>query len=335
MRSFRFACAAAAVAYLASGPNSWAANVTINAPTKERWMYPFGSSTSDRPNPSTFGTADGDATFDERDAQFLLGFDLSAAGIPTGLGATSYQINSVVLEMTIQGAPDDEGDPTLPSFAYDPTYDGYETYTTEPDTDTGRPVELYGIGFRNGYTQLTLTGPNNTVPNWSFKTAFQPPGPPGGAGMRSAYALGSNGTSLVDVSNNLGANGVTSGFEVLPMAVGQISGLAPGTLVADGTKMTFSLVSDPDYLAYIQNALNVGALGLALSSIHEAAQGAPPTYPLYDSLFSPGGVPAKLTIDYTIVPEPSSWALAACGLATLAACARRRRWSSKQHAAEQ
>lgn len=305
-----------------------AAVVTINNPTRERWMYVHQSfPTENRPNPSVFGTTDGDNDFDERFAQFLLGFNTNngGAGVPTGLGASSYQINSIVLEVTIQGGADDEGNPGVTStFRYDPTQDSYTTYTSPTDADAGRPVELYGIGLRNGYTGLTLTGPNNSTPNWAFKSNFGPAGPDA-AGVRSAYALGSNGSALVDVSNSVGANGLNAGFDPVALAIGQIAGQTPGTLVPDGKKMTFNLLaSNPLYKAYLQSALNTGILGLAITSLESGVQGEAPTYPLFDSINTLGGVPAKLTIDYTIVPEPSSVVLAIVGLAAAVPLARRR-----------
>ena len=62
-------------------------------------------------------------------------------------------------------------------FSYDPTYDAWQTYLdpSHPshvaDGDAGRPIELYGVGFRNGYVgplvigAITAAGPPNFEEN--------------------------------------------------------------------------------------------------------------------------------------------------------------------------
>lgn len=326
MRFSRWMSRGAMAAVLTSTALAQAATITINPPTVNRWMYPFGPANGTRTSASTFG-AGGDPSFDERDAQYLLGFDTAAAGIPTGLGASSYQINSITLKLTVQD-PSGGGGAT---FVYDPTYDSYTTYDSAPDTDAGRPIEIYGIGFRNGYTQLGLSMTSSAPPTWTVGTAFSSPGAPA-PGVRHAYALGSNGSSLVDVSNNVGANGFTSGFEVTPLGIA-LAGLAPGAGVVHGTQMTASLaVTNPLYLAYLQSALDTGILGLAVTSMHEAGFGGPTTFPVFNTIHTPSE-PASakpiLEIDYTIVPEPATWTLMGAGLAALlpliAARSRRRR----------
>ena len=115
---------------------------TYNLPVAfDRWMYPFSITPGNRSVGSTFG-APGEVDFDDRDAQVLIGFDTSSIG---GLGASEV-VSSAVVTLTISGDN---------AFQYDPTYDDYTSYPGS-DADTGRPVELYGVGTRGGYTGLTL-----------------------------------------------------------------------------------------------------------------------------------------------------------------------------------
>ena len=88
----------------------------------DRWMYPFAFTGGTRNLSPTFGAV-GTPGFDNRDAQFLIGFDTSAV-IPAGQGADNYQINSITVRAMV-GAPS--------GFEYDPTYDPFRAYL--PDTD--------------------------------------------------------------------------------------------------------------------------------------------------------------------------------------------------------
>ncbi|MBX7167342.1 MAG: hypothetical protein K1X74_13510 [Pirellulales bacterium] len=288
-----------------------AATVSLPAPKVNRWMYPFGPPVGNRPSAATF-SAIGDPSFDERDAEFLLGFDTAAGGVPSGAGAANYLINSITLELTVQD-PNGQGGST---FVYDPTYDSYTTFGAGVDGDAGRPVEVYALGFRNGYDDLGLSGPANTVPHWTVNSLFT--GVPGAPAplRRSALPLGSTGgAALVDVSNNLGTNGVGAGFDPVPLGVGTAA-LSPGAAVPDGTKMTFALnLSDALYLEYLRASLDRGVLGLAVTSLHAASFGGPVSYPVWDTIDAPGGVAPRLVIDYTIVPEPSAMVLALVGAA--------------------
>lgn len=78
----------------------------------DRWMYPFAFTGGTRDLAPTFGAV-GTPGFDNRDAQFLIGFDTSST-VPVGQGAANYQINSVTVRAMV-GSP--------AGFEYDPTYD--------------------------------------------------------------------------------------------------------------------------------------------------------------------------------------------------------------------
>lgn len=237
--------------------------VDLNRPTLDRWMYPFNQEPGTRAEAMTFGALGIPDFFDDRDAQFIIGFD-TIPTVPAGLGLAAYQIQSARLTVTIS---------TDETSLYDPTFDSFETYLDEqnglyePDGDEGRPIEVYGLGFRNGFGRFSFQ--ESTV--FSF-------GDPTLEGVRNAYALGylPNGDP-VDISNN-----VRDQFEVTPFAIGQIDGLAPGSPVPSESDVTFDLdLTNPDVVRYLQSSLNDGRLLLTVSSLHDASQGGQVTYPRY------------------------------------------------------
>jgi hypothetical protein len=267
----------------------------------DRWMYPFAFTGGTRDLVPTF-SAVGTPGFDNRDGQFLLGFNTTTIA-PAGLGAQNYQINAVTVRAMV-GAPS--------GFAYDPTYDSFRTYlpAADPvfmtDADSGRPIELHGIGFRNGYTSLSF-GPNDNQP-----PAFEESSPFGAqsARTRNVYPLGYLSPGIgSDVANN-----VDDRTESQPWAIGTTS-LAAGAVVTDNTTFTFAIdLSDSSVRDYLQRGLNDGALGFAITSLHPAAQagGLPTPQFITRENVGVGAVPAILDIDIQVVPEPATaWLVAA------------------------
>ncbi len=286
---------------LAGAPLLRAGSFELLEPTADRWMYPFNGTPGTRPAASVFG-AIGEASFDDRDAQFLVRFDTTSV-IAAGLGAGNYSLTSLQLTLTVN-----VGD----SFRYDPTYDGVNTYLDPTasgyvaDTDLGRPIELFAVGYRNGYSTSTFT---ETSP---FGSATE--------SGRNAYAAGFNSDgTLIDVSNN-----VASAFDVTPFAIGQVAGLTSGSFVPQEAQMTFSLnLSDPLILAYLQESLNAGYLEFMVTSLQattqEAASGFPSFFTKDNLLHDPAFgdyLAGQLTGEVTAVPEPATWLLlGAAGLA--------------------
>jgi hypothetical protein len=269
----------------------------------DRWMYPFAFTGGTRNLSPTFGAV-GTPGFDNRDAQFLIGFDTSSV-VPTGLGAANYQINSVTVR-TMVGAPS--------GFEYDPTYDAFRTYLpdTDPealdDADAGRPIELFGVGFRNSYTQFSFGANDNQPPGFEESSPFGTQD----VGTRNAYPLSfvSAGTGI-DISNN-----ISDRIESRPWAIGTAA-LAPGAPVTDNSTLAFAIdLANADVRSYLQRGLNDGTLGFAISSLHAASQAGGPPVPqfLTRENAGAGAAPAVLDIDYQIVPEPTSFVLAAVGV---------------------
>lgn len=287
------------------------------APTLDRWLYPFGDFDGLRPAAPTWASFD--VRFDTRDGQLLLAWDTGAI-VPTNAPAGRYWVTRVLV--TVEHTPL----PSQPSFVYDPTYDSYRTYLTNdialPDADAGRPVELYGVGYRAGFTALTFqeASPYGVINAINNPTNVS-------IGTRNAYAadFGDDGV-LRDISNNVGQ--AFEPFEVSPFAVGTAAGLAPGDVVPDGTRFAFDLdLANPLVAGYVQTGLRQGRLPLMLSSLHRARAAAGGIgvgggiYPNWVTRENLLGNPATLLIEGVFISDvdddadglPDDWEMAVFG----------------------
>lgn len=298
------ACWAGALLFLGGVAQEF--DLDLSPPTLDRWMYPFGFDGGSRPVAPTFASFD--PRFDTADAQFLLGWDTGGV-LRTNAGPRNYLLRRVRVRATI--ARDQ-------AFHYDPTFDTYLTYLTNapghvPDADLGRPVELYGVGFRNGFTAETF-GEN---------TFFGPVGSTTAdtisIGTRNAFAaMFDEDGGLLDIANHVGqtnAGWTNAPYEARPWAVGTTDATQPGELVPEGAVFHFDLdLSDPLVVAYLQTALDAGRLRLMLSSLSPASQvtpggtggGGSGAYPQWATrenlLFDPPG----LEIEGTVVSDTDS-----------------------------
>lgn len=252
-----------------------------------RWMYPFNGSPGDRPVASAFGSIGSSPDFDSRDAQVLLGWSTTNL-VSAGWGKARYLIRRARVTLTISSDR---------QYLYTPGIRDYRTYfpTNDPrhltSTYIGSPVELYGAGFRGGFTALTYPqdGP------WGVDSAA------GFHSNRVAFAAGydTNGV-LVDVSNNIGDDGtneISGAFEVAPFAVGESAGLSLGDPMPVGSQLTFDLnLADPLIYGYLQEGLNSGNLSFIASSLVDATLAGPPTYPSFYTIFSPLATPGQFPI---------------------------------------
>ncbi|MGH8046634.1 MAG: hypothetical protein ACREKL_05275 [Chthoniobacterales bacterium] len=282
----------------------------INEPGADRWMYPFNTTPGTRSAASVFGAV-GAAGFDDRDGQFLVRFD-TAPFVTPGLGASLYGVTSLTLTLTVN--VDD-------SFFYDDSYDSYHTFGDPlapgyvADADAGRPIELFAVGYRNGYSESTF------AENGAFAA-----GNPMTEGARNAFAAQFNdGGALIDVSNN-----IAGAFEAVPLSIGSISGVAPGGLVPVDSVVTFDInLSNPFVVAWLQSSLNAGYLEFMVSSLYpttqEASSGYPSFYTRENLLHDPdeGDYLAGQLSGVVAVPEPRAELLLAIG--ALCLLARRRR----------
>jgi hypothetical protein len=271
---FRAAFLFGALAAGFSGARVAADLVLFEAPVPaiDRWMNPFNTQPGYRPTASVFGsigvTIPG-FNFDDRYSQFLVGYD-TAAAIPTGRGPCRYRVESARLVLTVA---------TDLAFQYDPTYDAHTTFTTADDGD-GRPIELYGAAFRNGWMPCAI---NESVPALNAFPCFYEgtsmnPGPdfsPGGnpnEGVRNAFATDFAARTPRDISNN-----IRDAFDPVPFAIGLISAVTPGALVPIDSEVIFDLDTvNPDAQAFLRAACDSGLLRLMLSSLQPASSSGGP-----------------------------------------------------------
>lgn len=256
--------------------------LNLNNPAVDRWMYAFNFSTGSRPTASVFGTPGDTNGVDTRHAQYLIGFD-TFSQIATNRGTTNYLIRRVRLTLMTSIDADTY------KFVYDPTPDAATTYfeTDHPayqaDVDAGRPVELFGAGFRNGFNDATFQQTSAFGSN--------------AAGQRNAYAASYNTNGLlVDAGNNVGKTNLAfPHFEVHPFAVGQTTSYQAGELIATDCAFTFDLnLADPLVRQYVQEALNCGRLRLMVSSLHDTGgqqtAGGLPNFATHFNLFNNGPI---------------------------------------------
>jgi hypothetical protein len=231
---------------------AWAGpvSVQVNQPTLDRWMYPFNSTPGVRTEAGIFAAL-GLAGFDDRDGQFLIGFDTGSIVAP-GQGTQNYHVRQLRLRLRISQHE---------LFVYDPTFDSVTTsypvgspgYT--PDEDPGKPVEVFGAGYRNGYTVLTFC---ETCP-----FGGEPIVPPA-EGARNVFpAVFDAGGAATDVSRQ-----VRLQFEAPPMSVGKTTAAAPGAPVPIDAEFVFDLdLCDPMTRAYVGRSLDAGRLNLIATTL--------------------------------------------------------------------
>jgi hypothetical protein len=251
---------------VAAGP------VQVNSPqpTLDRWMYPFNSTPGIRIEASTFASPNLSG-FDDRDAQFLIGFDTATAATP-GLGAQNYVIHSVRIRATIS-----QGD----RFAYDPTFDSVRSSYDpsdplfEADADSGKPIEIFGCGYRNGFGAVTT--PTTTEFCETCVFGGQPVVPPA-EGARNVFpAIFDNTGVATDVSRH-----VRQHFEAAPMAIGKTGAVQPAQLVPANTELIFDIsLCDPATRTYFQRGLNEGRLNLLITSLHAVTGPGSTQYPVF------------------------------------------------------
>jgi hypothetical protein len=289
-------------------------NLEVAEPLVDYWSYPFASAPGQRLQASTFGAVGSQADgFDNRDAQFLFSFVTSgASGVPTGQALENYKILSAKVTLTVAA---------FGAF-YDPTYDPISTYGAGGESingdDPGRPMELYGVGYRNGVTASTF----------SESTPFTTAANAQTQGVRSAYvtdflAGGSLNGNSRDVSNNVTGKGAQTPFDPKPFAIGQVAaGDLSGNEIDEDATVTFTLdLTNADVVKYLRLSLQLGRLALGVSSLDLADRAGGVTYPIFytGENISPTAVPPQLSIQVEMVPEPSAVTLSLCGVALLAA----------------
>jgi hypothetical protein len=264
----------------------------VSTMASDRWNYPFASSPGNRATVPCYGTG-GDVRFDDRDSEFYLAFS-TGADVPKGLAPGMYRLIGANVQLQIS---EDQ------VFAYDPSQDPFQSYlaSTDPnyvaDTDTGRPIEIFGVNFRNGFNLFTFGDSSPFKPG----SQFAPPW----VGVRNAYPVdfGGVGGAARDVSSN-----VRAGFEASPLGVGVASSLTPGALVPAGTVFVFPLdVTNAGSRSYVQRSLSQGRVALMVTAMQVASEfgSGPVVYPVFytskaKNLGFPTAQGPSLTVNVTV-----------------------------------
>ena len=267
--------ASALLLLVAAGGARAQGSVVVEA-AGDKYMYPFINDIPEagrRGSASAFGAYglidDPRFNFDDRDGQFFLDF-ATAAVAPPGQGASAYRILSLTVTIVVENDN---------IFDYDPTFDLLGSYTgSVADTDPGRPMELYGVGYRSGWMRSSFNedSPFQTEPSSDI---LHPKGD--WNRKRNAFALDFSAAGLPrEVSNN-----VEEQFEVNPWAVADSPGyidlegnyfessLAPGSPVPEGRVFRFRVnLTNPHIVAYLQDSLHAGRLHLMVSSLYGTSQ---------------------------------------------------------------
>jgi hypothetical protein len=227
-------------------------DLLLDQPALDRWMYPFNATPGTRSTFSVFGSdREVPTQFDARDGQVLLAFETDAR-IPSGRGASGYVITGA--EVTVQVAND-------LVFRLDPTSDPWTCFlpSSDPrvtaDADPGQPIELFGVGFRGGWSASSFQ--ENTVFANAGQGALSP-------GVRNAFAAQVDAQGVAtDVSNN-----PRQGFQAQPFATGTVPGLSAGALVPLNAVMKFTLnVADPGIQRYLAESVDAGRVFLSMSAL--------------------------------------------------------------------
>lgn len=253
-----------------------------------RWMYPFNLSPANRASAPCFAAFGNAGSFDTRDGQYLLAWNTSNS-IPVWQGARNYLIRHVRVTLTISADM---------QYTYSGTLRDYRTYfpTNDPcyltTTNSGCPVELYGAGFRSGFTNSSGVYVPYAATNYPQAGPFFVNTVNGDYSNRVAYAacFNTNG-ALVDVSDNVaddGTNEIAGPFEVAPFAVGCSTDVAAGQLMPANSQITFDLnLNDPQIYNYVQQGLNQGDLAFMVSSLVNANYfSGSPNWPDFYTIFS-------------------------------------------------
>lgn len=298
-------------ALLTFGSIAHAGPVTIE-PAGDKYMYPF---INDSPNDggirrdygSVFGAYgaidDPSFNFDDRDAQFFLDFATQSLA-PAGRGASKYRVLSLTLILVVEN----EG-----GFFYDPTFDPLSTYLNPAtDTDPGRPLELYGVGYRSGWNRATFNAdsPFQTIPSSS---ALNPQGD--WNRKRNAFAIDFNAFGAPrDISNNVEENFETNPWAVAdsPGSIGREDGLytespiTPGSLMPEGRVLRFQLdPKNPRIAAYLQDALDAGRLHLMVSSLYGTVRQSSSIPRFYSKEIGLPELTPQLTAEVVLMPDTS------------------------------
>jgi len=243
----------------------------------------------------------------------MVAFDTSTS-ITSGLLPEQYSIQSV----TVTARVEHSGPGTLLYEEQSPTPAEYLAEFSGSGLNAQKPMELFGVGFRDGYVGYDFAGGSSdptlfkeaTTPYSASDGGYVPYPIVGDLGMSSQYHDVSNnvtgGFSATDSLNH------TDPFYAEPWAVGT-AGLSIGSSVPNDTTFTFDLdLGAAGVLTYVQQALADGGLGFIIGSLHSTAEfGGGGAYPVWytkeASGIFPGAEAPTLEIQYSVLPRPGDF----------------------------
>jgi hypothetical protein len=301
---------------------------TFTPPSADRWHYGFNSSPGVEDLGRTFmapGWAGINGQFNDRDGYVIFAWDTSGSIAP-GQDPESYNVTAVELTVTNIAGAEWLSDASIDEwFTYDLNGDGAinadgfprghpsDTDGESSDSDPGRTIDIYGVGF----------GPHFTAASWTETSAYRgalPAGPPFNGDPLAprdpfpfVYQAGS--LDQLHVEDHIrGLHNDTLPSPVLefspqPWAIGQPLDYAPGNqTVPFDIRFTVNLaLSGGEVRRYFQEGLAEGTVFLIVSSAQETEmQGGQEEYPtifMRDAVGSlPGAKAAALSIEVTALP---------------------------------
>ncbi len=225
---------------------------SLDSPSQDRWNYPFNATPGTRARASLFQSADPEVGID-RHGTYIVGFDTTDI-VPTGNTPGVYQIVAAQLRVL-----------TSDNFEvpYDPSYDSAATHLPDTndayiaDEDPGRPIHVFGAGFRHGFDSTTWDETGSYAPEDSSERTVFP-------AIRGANGEAVDVTLAVDF---------TDPQDITPFATGTLSDIAPGELIPHDAWMTFDVdLSEPSTIAYLQDGLANGNLYFTLTSLNSGGR---------------------------------------------------------------
>lgn len=310
--------AAVLLAFILSAAPCRGEDAVWSEPALDSWAYINGFGGGDRLlAPSYSGVAVDSQTeqFFLNDHQsparlgsMLMAFETSGQITP-GLEPSRYQVQSATVTVRLWN-----GSTGSLSYSTQPvTPDSLLAEALGGGISVQKPMELYGVGFRDGYEGFDLGSPDPGVYFSEGTSVYSA----SDGGYVAFPIVGDGQDAYADVSNNL-AGGfsetapghLTAPFDATPWAIGD-AGLSDGVSVPDDTAFTFIVdLTEPGVVEYLQQSLANGAVGFFLSSMHPAAQpgtsggGAYPQWYTKEAAGVFAGAEApSLSIEYAILDD--------------------------------
>lgn len=287
---------ACAVLICAFGLAADASGVQYDFPTPwaDQWQYWMNPFEGGRATGSTFGAPgnyDLTADFNDRDGIIILAWNTDAA-IPTGLSPDKYRVESVHVSMSSAASmfvvPEWPIDLTVDEwFTYDINSDGLlnadgvprgqvgDTDGESDDTDSGRPIEMFGAGFGPIYSATTWIETSTYEGAGQASMGYDPKAPRDP--FPFVHQAGTN--ALLHVEDNVrglhndGLSNPVGRFTPIPWAIGEPQGYTPGSQTTPfDVEFDIDLqLSDGRVLEYFQQQISEGRIFVMVTSLKETA----------------------------------------------------------------